>query len=60
MDSSGDRLQGKEPLISGHQIMKSFTSNGSRIDVLKGIDFTIESGETIAVVAWRQRKSLFG
>ena len=50
MDKSGAGLQGKEPLISGHQIMKSFTSNGSRIDVLKGIDFHIESGETIAVV----------
>jgi len=50
MDTNEDRFRGKAPLISGHQIFKSFYSNGSRIDVLKGIDFNINIGETIAVV----------
>jgi len=50
MSTNEDRSMGKVPLISGHQIFKSFYSNGSRIDVLKGIDFNINIGETIAVV----------
>ncbi len=50
MDTNEDLSKGKVPLISGHQIFKSFYSNGSRIDVLKGIDFNINIGETIAVV----------
>ena len=50
MNTGGDMLQESEPLIRGREIEKSFTSNGSRIDVLKGIDFSIDSGETIAVV----------
>lgn len=40
----------RTPIISGQQIYKSFDSSGSRIDVLKGIDFDITDGETIAVV----------
>jgi lipoprotein-releasing system ATP-binding protein len=50
MNTGSDMLQENEPLINGHEIKKSFTSSGSRIDVLKGINFDIDSGETIAVV----------
>jgi lipoprotein-releasing system ATP-binding protein len=37
-------------LISGQKICKTFCSNGTFIEVLKGIDININIGETIAVV----------
>jgi len=50
MDKNENRPGGNAPLISGHQICKSFFSNGSRIDVLQGLDIHINKGESIAVV----------
>ena len=35
--------------ISGENLYKSFRNNGASIDVLRGIDFDISKGETIAV-----------
>jgi len=35
--------------ISGENLYKSFRNNGASIDVLRGIDFEISKGETIAV-----------
>ena len=38
------------PFIEGREITKGFDNSGSRIEILKSVDFTIESGETLAVV----------
>jgi len=38
------------PFIEGREITKGFENSGSRIEILKSADFTIESGETLAVV----------
>ena len=36
--------------IEGREITKGFDNSGSRIEILKSVDFTIEAGETLAVV----------
>ena len=38
------------PFIEGREITKGFNNSGSRIEILKFVDFTIEAGETLAVV----------
>jgi len=38
------------PFIEGREIYKGFDNSGSRIEILKSVDFTIEAGETMAVV----------
>ena len=39
-----------EPLISAHELCKSFNSSGSRLDILRGVDFDLDAGETVAIV----------
>lgn len=36
--------------IEGREITKGFDNSGSRIEILKSVDFTIEAGETLVVV----------
>jgi len=38
------------PFIEGREITKGFDNSGSRIEILKSVDFTIKAGETLAVV----------
>ncbi len=38
------------PFILGREICKGFDNSGSRIEILKSVDFDIEAGETLAVV----------
>lgn len=38
------------PFIEGREITKGFYNSGSRIEILESVDFTIEAGETLAVV----------
>ena len=38
------------PFIAGREIYKGFDNSGSRIEILKSVDFTIEAGERLAVV----------
>ena len=37
-------------LISGHNIKKSFPQGSSKIDVLKGVDIEIYSGEALCIL----------
>jgi lipoprotein-releasing system ATP-binding protein len=39
-----------EDMITGENIFKSYRNNGTDIEILKGVDFSIKLGETIAVV----------
>ena len=41
---------GRGPLLSVHGIHKSYRSGGGRLDVLRGVDFTIDVGDFVAVV----------
>ena len=45
---SGDG--GGVPLLSGRGLRRYFLINDTRIDVLKGVDFDLDAGETMAVV----------
>ena len=38
------------PLLAGHDLKKSFTLLDTRIDILVGVHFAVEHGETVAVV----------
>lgn len=46
MQDGGNRV----PLLSGRGICKTFHVHQSRIEVLKGVDFDLDAGETMAVV----------
>lgn len=47
IDRAGSGLQ---PLICVRGLCKSFAVTGSRIDILSRVDFSLEAGETVAVV----------
>jgi len=38
------------PLIQARNIIKSFVSNGNRVDVLDGVDLEIHAGDSVAIV----------
>ena len=38
------------PLLSVHGIRKSYRSGGDRLDVLRGVDFTLTAGDFVAIV----------
>ncbi len=38
------------PLIQARNIVKSFVSNGNRVDVLDGVDLEIQAGDSVAIV----------
>jgi lipoprotein-releasing system ATP-binding protein len=40
----------KNPLVIAHDVRKSFQHMGRTLDVLKGIDLTIDEGEVVAIV----------
>ncbi len=46
----GGDQDGKTPFIAGREICKGFDNSGSRIEILKSVDFDIDGGETLAVV----------
>jgi len=52
MDSSGDlnRTAAADRLMAVRDLYKSFDNSGSRIEILKGVNFDMDAGETIAVV----------
>ena len=43
-------MNNKQPLISVIDVRKSFTTNGSRVEVLQGVDLDIYEGEMVAIV----------
>ncbi len=43
-------MNNQQPLISVIDIRKSFTTNGSRVEVLQGVDLDIYEGEMVAIV----------
>lgn len=38
------------PLIQARNIVKSFVSNGNRVDVLDGVDLEIQAGDSVSIV----------
>jgi len=43
-------MNSQQPLISVIDVRKSFTTNGNRVDVLRGVDLDIYEGEMVAIV----------
>jgi lipoprotein-releasing system ATP-binding protein len=43
-------MNNKQPLIRATDVKKSFITNGSRVDVLRGVDLDIHEGEMVAIV----------
>ncbi len=42
-------MNSQQPLISLTDVRKSFTTNGNRVDVLRGVDLNIYKGEMVAI-----------
>lgn len=42
-------MNSQQPLISLTDVRKSFTTNGNRVDVLRGVDLNIDKGEMVAI-----------
>jgi lipoprotein-releasing system ATP-binding protein len=43
-------MNNQQPLISLTDVRKSFTTNGNRVDVLRGVNLNIYKGEMVAIV----------
>jgi lipoprotein-releasing system ATP-binding protein len=49
--STGVHKTGSDlPFIEGREITKGFDNSGSQIEILKSVDFIVETGETLSVV----------
>lgn len=45
-----NELHGRGPLLSVHGIHKNYRSGGGTLEVLRGVDFTLDAGDFVAVV----------
>ncbi len=50
MSENGKAGQGPREVLAAHGLVKTFTEAGRRLEVLRGIDFSVAAGDRVAIV----------